>query len=112
MFKALHVARETPDYILELEEWDEGVLVHFRFFHFNPTVLRQCHAEWKLFRQAVQCPLFCIEPRETQGDCEKFGRFVKSFGFRPHAQVLCNNGVPCQMYIHTTIRDGPEFTIH
>lgn len=108
-FIASHVARETPDYILTLEEWDMGVVVHFKVRRFTPAVLKQMKREWRLFRRAVTCPLFCIEPKPGH-DTEKFGHFVQSFGFKPHARVLCNNGVACQMYIHTA--DGPEFTIY
>lgn len=107
MFVASHVARETADYILELEEWHEGVLVHFRVSRFSPTVLKQMKREWQLFRRAVTCPLFVIEP---PGSDDKWRHFVTSFGFKPHMHIPCTTGESCQMYIHRN--DGPEFTIH
>lgn len=93
-----HEARSTPDYLFEIDEWDEGLVVHFEFRNFTPTTLRRAHQEWDVFRSVVTAPLFAIGPSHED---DKWRRFITRFGFKPHSTVLCNNGAERSLYLHT-----------
>jgi hypothetical protein len=98
----IYTVRETPDYKFELDErvLPDGVMtfVHAEIRNCSPTVLRQCHAEWKLFRQAVPIPLFAQGPADED---EKWRKFVRAFGFKFIRAVPCNNGQWRSLYWHT-----------
>lgn len=99
MFRARHDVRDTGDYLFQLEEWDEGLLVHFSARRWAPSVLRTALREWKLFRQAVPQPLFAIGPPHEDA---KWRRFVSLFGFKLHSTVALDNGETRSRFISTT----------
>lgn len=98
-FIARHDARATDDYLLQLEEWDEGLIVHFDVKRWSPTVLKCALREWALFRRCVPQDLLAIGPPHEDA---KWRRFVALFGFRFHSAVTLDDGSIRSKYISTT----------
>jgi hypothetical protein len=99
-FITRHSILDYPEYWFELDEYrrpngEQFLLVHLRVAKLSPSVLKRIDHEWSVFRTLVTAPLFAIA--ETQD--KKWERFVARLGFKPHCDVICNNGVPRRMFI-------------
>jgi hypothetical protein len=102
-FVERHRARETDDFLFELDEYirSDGaqlMLAHIRVFKLTPSILKQMLREWDVLRSVVRVPLFaCPEVSD-----DKWKSFVKLFGFVPFMDAVpCVNGDVRPLYIHT-----------
>lgn len=99
-YVASHVIRDTPDYIFEIDEYQNGAerfyLTHIAFTNFSPSILKRILREWKLFRSIVDAPLFAVRDIEDL----KWLRFISRLGFKPHSEIDWLNGERRRLFIH------------
>lgn len=75
---------DEPEYIASYHTLDLGegrvmTFAHLDVFYFDKSILRKLLAQWKLFREHVNCVLYCIGDEDN----DKFRKFVSHFGFTP-----------------------------
>ena len=105
-FAQRHLALDTPECTVELDEWrrasdgDQRLVAHIRVHRWSPSALKKMRREWALFRTLVTLPIFASPIPHEGPELKRWVRFVGLMGFRPLTTVLCEDGHTRPLYIH------------
>lgn len=94
---------DEPEYIASYHTADLGegrvmTLFHLDVFYFSASILRQMLTQWQVFREHVNCVLYCM----GNEDDDRFRRFVSYFGFTPLSTIPCTDGKTRTLFVHHT----------
>lgn len=96
-----HILVNKPEYFFSIEEEHRVdppiAYVHLHVRQWTPSVAKELKRMWPTFRQCVTCPLYAVT---EDPDIAKWEAFVKAFGFKFVADVVCENGERRPLYVH------------
>ncbi len=100
-FVTRHRLFTTDDFWFDVDEYERGgdqmLIAHVRVVRWSPSVRKELHRVWDIFRQCVPAPIYTM----GEVDDDKFERFVRGFGYEPHQTITCANGELRRLFIHT-----------
>lgn len=105
-FVQRHRVHEQPKYLFEIDEYrrsggEQFLLAHIRVIDWSKATLVDMLKKWRVFRECVSAPLFAC----GEEDNAKWEAFVSLFGFKPHMEIVCNNGEKRRLFIN--VKDCP-----
>jgi hypothetical protein len=95
------IVLDPPEYTASYHTVDLGesrvmTFAHLDVYYFSPAILRDLREKWRIFRENVDCVLFCM----GDTDDAKFEKFVRMFGFQYLRDAQCSDGKTRRIFVN------------